>query len=90
MSVKGKVNTRSPYPKEVISTAYPVEEATAVCRLYQTHAHLLCFSVEIELKGERARVFLGEGFARAARIFEMLAAGGVTPCTLYDIVADME
>ena len=90
MQAKGNVNPRCCYPKEVISTSYPIEEATAVCRLYQTHPYPLCFSVEVELEGEKASAFLGVGFARAARIFEMLTEGAVTPCTLCDIVDDLE
>ena len=90
MQAKGKVDSRCRYPREVISTSYPIEEETAVCRLYQTHPYPLCFSVEIEFGKERARAFLGAGFARAARIFELLTEGAVTPCTLCDIVEGLE
>lgn len=86
MSTKETVNPRCRYPKEIIRASFPVGEKTATCRLYQTHAYPLCFSVEIEFEGERARAFLGEGFARAARIFELLVEGAVTPCTLCDVV----
>ena len=86
MSTRETVNPRCRYPREVIRVSFPVEEKTATCRLYQTHPYPLCFSVEIEFEGECARAFLGEGFIRAARIFEMLTKGAVTPCTLCDVV----
>lgn len=86
MNANNKTMPRCCYPREVISTPFPVETKTAICRLYQTHPYPLCFLVEIEFEDECASAFLGAGFARAARIFEMLVEGAVTPCTLLDVL----
>ena len=86
MNHTNETKPRCCYPREVFSATFPVLEESAVCRLYQTHTSPPSFSVEIEFAGECARAFLGSGFARAARIVELLMEGSVTPCTLADVV----
>ena len=48
------------------------------------------YYIEIEYAGERAATCLGTDGERAARIFDLLVRGRVTPCTLCDIVKDMD
>lgn len=45
--------------------------------------------VECALGQERAFVPLGKSIAKAACMFKQLVAGGVTPCTAADVVADL-
>ena len=75
--------------KEIFARSYPVDERSATCRLLATESEPAAFLIEIEFDEARRRVLLGEGFARAALIFEALVKGRVTPCTLADIIADL-
>ena len=48
------------------------------------------YYVGILYAGERAAAYLGTNKERAARVFALLVRGRVTPCTLQDVVSDME
>ena len=48
-----------------------------------------CFLLRIERGEECCLLDLGQGFSRAARIFELFVKGRVTPCTAEDIWRDM-
>ena len=59
---------------------------TVVYRLWAWGA---TYSVECAVKQERVLVPLGQGIGTAARVFEMLVRGAVTPCTAADVVQDL-
>ncbi len=48
-----------------------------------------CFSVSVQCGSEVAKAPLGEDPAFAARCYQAIRDGGVTPCTLADVVADL-
>ena len=47
------------------------------------------YYAEVALDTERCAVCLGEERAVATRIYAQLLQGGVTPCTLRDVVRDL-
>ena len=65
-----------------------IDEAEGVrYYLYKSDTPTPRYFTEIYLNGECSAAFLGEG-ERAVALFEDLVHGGVTPCTLVDIVED--
>ena len=46
------------------------------------------YYVEIFYGTERAAARIGEDYPQAQILFERLVAGTVTPCTLFDVIAD--
>ncbi len=48
------------------------------------------YYAEITRDGARAAAYLGEDRTAAIALFERLVCGTVTPCTLCDIVADLQ
>lgn len=47
------------------------------------------FYVSVEYRGEVAEALLGSDPSFAAHCYQIIRNGGVTPCTLEDIVADL-
>ena len=59
-------------------------------RLYQAELGALCYIMEIALDGDRKCVVLDADRAHALQICEKLAKAAVTPCTVRDILKEME
>ena len=69
----------------IYSATAQVGEEEASYRLWE---HTSGFFVEICLKQESRCCAVGASLSRAVTLFELLVSGGVTPCTLGDVVED--
>lgn len=57
--------------------------------LFESDGTMPQFFVEVSIGKELFRAPLGEDFVYAARVYDTLVRGEVTPCTAGDIVADL-
>ena len=46
--------------------------------------------ITVETDEDRERAYAGEDLARAITYFDRIVEGGVTPCTLQDVVSDLQ
>ena len=59
-------------------------------RLWMYRASLVRYAVEVSTEAETRFAYLGSDFADAARLFTLLCEGTVTPCTVSDILEDVQ
>ena len=57
--------------------------------LFVTEKRIPQFFVEVSIGDEVFRAALGKDFVYAARVYDCLLRGEVTPCTAGDIIEDM-
>ena len=83
--------------KPLCASRYPAGRMSVTCVLYQVvRRHLDAaaepplFALGMEGGGTRSLCLVGDDEAHARRLFRDMARLTVTPCTLRDIVEDME
>ena len=59
-------------------------------RLWMYRASLVRYAVEVSTEAETRFAYLRCNFADAARLFILLFEGTVTPCTVSDILEDLQ
>ena len=68
------------------------EEAGNLCGATLCHRLLRgtgCYWIEAQYRGQTARVRVEAGFLLTTAIYGKVVRGGVTPCTLADVVEDL-
>ena len=83
--------------KPLCASRYPAGRMSVTCVLYRVvhryadaSAEPPLFALGMEGGGDRSLCLVGDDEARARRLFRGMARLTVTPCTLRDIVEDME
>lgn len=66
-----------------------VGNTAVTLRLFRLWVAQAQYYAELSTDSERCCAYLGERCEHARSIFRLLVKGGVTPCTLYDIVNDL-
>lgn len=58
--------------------------------LFARNGKAVIFCVTIEYMNDRETLPIGSSLGEATEIFSALSEGAVTPCTLADVVADLQ
>ena len=74
--------------RELFSRRFFVGYEQACCRLLLVEGEPPLFFIELTLGEECASAPVGSRLSRAARLFDLLVDGTVTPCTLHDVLED--